>query len=122
MANTRECWICGKQYEYCYKCDKVNSWKLSACSRVHFQINTILNEYRGKVLTILEAKEKFNNIGIVTEDELIDLLPAVKADVMKIINHSGTIEPVSNEVLPIEKEMIKSVKQIKQHKTKDTNK
>lgn len=125
MANTRECWVCGKVYEYCYKCDKVNSWKLSACSRVHFQIITILNEYHGKVLTIKEAQQKLSNIGIDVNSDLSDLLPAVKAEITQIVNYVDTsiVEnniDVGNDVIADASDITipKPVKQTKQNKTK----
>lgn len=86
MANKRQCWICGKEYEYCYKCNKLNSWKLTACSRTHFQIVNILDEYRGGVLSPEQAVEKFNNIGISKIDDLGDILPAVKRDIAAIFD------------------------------------
>ena len=122
MANTRECWVCGKVYEYCYKCDKVNSWKLSACSRVHFQIITILNEYHGKVLTIKEAQQKLSNIGIDVNSDLSDLLPAVKAEIMQIVNYVDT--SIVEDKMDVDNDMVadtytatinKTIKQTKQN-------
>lgn len=98
MANTRQCWICGKSYEYCSKCDRLNTWKLVGCTREHFQIANILDEFRGNVITAKEAKEKFKNIGI-TADSLDNLLPEV-ADAIKAIIDSV---PVEQESVSLEK-------------------
>ena len=98
MANTRQCWICGKSYEYCSKCDRLNTWKLVGCTREHFQIANILDEFRGNVITAKEAKEKFKNIGV-TADNLDSLLPEV-TNVIKAIIDSV---PVEQESVSLEK-------------------
>lgn len=86
MANNKECWICGKTYNYCPKCEKVGSWRAIACSPEHFQIDTIIREYREGIITKNEAVSLFDNIGINNKYDFKNILPSVVNDIKKIID------------------------------------
>lgn len=64
MANERKCAICGKQYHYCFKCEKIAGYRFYTDTPECYQIHVILREYREGVLTAEEAAKRFVNIGI----------------------------------------------------------
>ena len=87
------CWICGKEYEACVTCNKINGWKKYTCTPEHYQIHQIITENRAGILTDKEATELFANIGITADSEL-DILESVTRDVKAIIA-KGTPKRVS---------------------------
>ena len=91
-ANTRTCWICGKEYEYCPHCRRYQTWKKHSCCPSHYQIEMIMNEFREGVTTKEEATIEFSNIGITEDYDFSNLLPAVARDIKEIIK---PVEPVS---------------------------
>lgn len=64
------CWICGKEYDACISCDKLNGWKRYTCSPEHYQIHVIISEYKQGIITAKEATEQFATYGITADSEL----------------------------------------------------
>lgn len=91
----RTCWICGTEYKYCEKCDPLHSWKTMACSRSHYQIVMIIDEWRNGITTSVESTEKFKNIGITLDSDFSEYLPEVAELIKKIISEGTVIKPVS---------------------------
>lgn len=98
VPNLRHCWICGSEYKYCEKCDPLHSWKTMACTRSHYQIVMIIDEYRNGVINVKEATEKFKNIGITLDSNFSEYLPEVAELIKKIISE-GTIITVNKPKL-----------------------
>lgn len=95
VPNLRTCWICGTEYKYCEKCDPLHSWKTMACSRSHYQVVMIIDEWRNGVTTSVESTEKFKNIGITLDSDFSEYLPEVAELIKKIISEGIVIKPVS---------------------------
>ena len=87
------CWICGKEYDACTTCNKINGWKKYTCTPEHYQIHQIISEHRSGIITDKEATELFANIGITTDSEL-NLLEGVARDIKAIIAR-GTPKRIS---------------------------
>ena len=94
VPNMRTCWICGTEYKYCEKCDLLHSWKTMACSRSHYQVVTIIDEWRNGITTSVESTEKFKNIGITLDSDFSEYLPEVAELIKKIISEGTVIKPV----------------------------
>ena len=43
----RHCRVCGAEYEYCYSCEKVHSWRALTDTADHYYILNVLMEYQG---------------------------------------------------------------------------
>lgn len=40
------CRVCGTEYEYCYTCEKVNSWRALTDTADHYYLLCVLMDYR----------------------------------------------------------------------------
>lgn len=78
------CRICDKKYNYCPHCRRYESWKAYACSPEHYQIHLIIDELNEDIINKLEAKTKFQNIGIDENYNFDEFLPEI-AEVIKTI-------------------------------------
>lgn len=85
MAKNK-CLICDKEYNYCPHCKRYESWKMYTCCAEHYQIKLILTEFREGILTALEAKNKFQNIGIRLDYDFSEFLPEITRDIKIILN------------------------------------
>ena len=97
----RQCWICGREYEYCHNCDKTGNWRAQACSPEHYQVVQINREYREGIINAVEATQLYANIGI-TANSKLNYLPAVEATIKGIIKE-GIPKKVSKPKSKIEK-------------------
>lgn len=79
------CRICDKQYNYCPHCKRYESWKAYACSPEHYQIHLIIDELNEGIINKLEAKTKFNNIGINENYNFDEFLPEITEVIKAII-------------------------------------
>src|SRR5574344_892401 len=84
VSNKKLCTICGKEYAYCPTCERLGGWKYYTDTPECFQIFMILSEIREGVITKEEAKTNFGHIGITSDYDYSNLIPAV-ADVVKDI-------------------------------------
>ena len=83
------CPICGKKYNHCFKCKKLSNWRSIADTEFHYQIAMILIEYREGVIDAVEATKSLDFIGIKSDKDMDDLLPAVARDLSKIISEGS---------------------------------
>lgn len=81
----KKCTICGKEYHHCSKCEKIVGYRFYADTPECYQIFTLLREYREGIFTIEETAKKFNNIGIKSDDDMTDFIPAVQRDIKTIL-------------------------------------
>lgn len=86
MADLIECWVCGKEHEYCPTCGQTHGWKFVACTPEHYQIHMTIENYLHGGLTKEQAGETFAKMSNVhAEDDLSWMLPSVEKCVRKII-------------------------------------
>lgn len=86
MANMIECWVCGKEHEYCPTCGQTHGWRFVACKPEHYQIHMTIEEYRHHALTKEQAIEMFaEKCGVHANDDLSWMLPNVEKGVREII-------------------------------------
>ena len=58
-----ECKVCGEGYTICHDCTSVNSWRIAACSRQHYQIRQIFLSFRDGIISADVAKEMLDRVG-----------------------------------------------------------
>lgn len=86
MSNKVECWVCGKEHDYCPTCGQTHGWRYVADTIEHYQIHMTIEEYRGGVLTKEQAIEVFaDKCGVHANDDLSWMLPHVEKGVREII-------------------------------------
>lgn len=66
------CQVCGTPYYICKNCEKLNSWKTSACSTQHFQIRQIYLQYRDKLITLKQATTMLSHLGEIDYSNFTD--------------------------------------------------
>lgn len=99
------CWICGKEYNYCPNCEEYGSWRATACTSEHYQIHEVITEFREKVIDEKEATQLLSNIGITADSDLNNLLPSITAWIKDIIA-KGTPKKVSKPKSKIKTEVV----------------
>ena len=86
MANKVECWVCGKEHDYCPTCGQTHGWRYVADTIEHYQVHMTIEEYRSGVLTKEQAIEIFaDKCGVHANDDLSWMLPHVEKVVREII-------------------------------------
>lgn len=86
MANKVECWVCGKEHDYCPTCGQTHGWRYVADTMEHYLVHMTIEEYRSGTLSKEEAIVKFNDkCGVRAEDDLSWMLPNVEKGVREII-------------------------------------
>jgi hypothetical protein len=86
MSNKVECWVCGKEHDYCPTCGQTHGWRYVADTIEHYQIHMTIEEYRSGVLTKEQAIEIFaDKCGVHANDDLSWMLPHVEKVVREII-------------------------------------
>lgn len=86
MSNKVECWVCGKEHDYCPTCGQTHGWRYVADTIEHYQIHMTIEEYRSGVLTKEQAVEVFaDKCGVHANDDLSWMLPHVEKVVREII-------------------------------------
>ena len=86
MSNKVECWVCGKEHDYCPTCGQTHGWRYVADTIEHYQIHMAIEEYRSGVLTKKQAIEVFaDKCGVHANDDLSWMLPHVEKVVREII-------------------------------------
>lgn len=86
MANKVECWVCGKEHDYCPTCGQTHGWRYVADTMEHYLVHMTIEEYRSGTLSKEEAIGKFNDkCGVRAEDDLSWMLPNVEKGVREII-------------------------------------
>lgn len=92
MASLVECFICGKEHEYCESCGKTHGWRYVADTYEHYQVYIIIEEFRKGILTKEQAisilSEKCN---VNADDDLSWMLPNVETGVREIIGDKKKI-------------------------------
>jgi hypothetical protein len=86
MSNKVECWVCGKEHDYCPTCGQTHGWRYVADTIEHYQVHMTIEEYRSGVLTKEQAIEIFaDKCGVHANDDLSWMLPHVEKVVREII-------------------------------------
>lgn len=96
MASSKTwCRICGKEYEVCPTCAEVKQYtpyRIICDTPKHFQLYTLIREYREGVVTPLEAKRELEQIGV-SKAELKTLIQSVQDFVKEV---RAVKEPVND--------------------------
>lgn len=91
MAHLRNCILCGKEYDYCPRCDETQpTYLLKYCGANCKEISLVLNKYTFKHLT---------------KDEAADELK--KLDLSKLNNFTEKFKTQINEIIKVEKPIVK---------------
>jgi hypothetical protein len=86
MGNKVECWVCGKEHDYCPTCGQTHGWRYVADTIEHYQVHITIEEYRSGVLTKVQAIEIFaDKCAVNANDDLSWMLPHVEKVVREII-------------------------------------
>lgn len=95
MAATVNCWICGKEHEYCPACDRVHGWKYVADTHEHYQIYMTIEDYRKGCISKEEATRILSDTcNVSAENDLSWMLSNVEKGVREII---GDRTPTAKE-------------------------
>lgn len=94
------CIMCDNPYYYCETCNKINSWRTICDTARHYQLYMIIKDYRDNYISIDEAKNRMNTIGI-TIEELNELTLENRDYLLNIFNYVKpemvTLKIVSNK-------------------------
>lgn len=85
--NTHQCAICNAHYSSCDLCSEVKlytPWRALCDTQKHYQIYMTIAMLRGNVMTVDEAKDSLNHIGV-TVDEIKTFIPAVQETLLPIM-------------------------------------
>ena len=100
-----ECKVCGAGYTICHDCTSVNSWRIAACSRQHYQIRQIFLSFRDGLISADVAKEMLDRVG---EFDYSAFTPGYKAfftmlyaepavDVQNVDVDEEVVEPITKK-------------------------
>lgn len=78
----RRCRVCGKEYEHCYSCEKVHSWRTLTDTADHYYILNVLMEYQVDH-DVMKAYRALHKRGVDIRDT-DGLLPSVKTLMVEI--------------------------------------
>lgn len=93
MTSLVNCWVCGKEHEYCDTCGKTHGWRYVADTIEHYMVHMTIESYRGGVFTKEQAVEAFaNQCGVKAADDLSWMLPNVEKGVREIIGEKPVKE------------------------------
>ena len=96
--NNKTCTICGAEYNYCPKCEKLGGYKFYADTPECFQIFMILYDIREGTVSTAEAKNQFANIGITSDYDFAKFIPSV-AELVKSIVMDDTVSPTEEDTV-----------------------
>lgn len=86
MANKVNCWVCGKEHDYCPTCGQTHGWRYVADTMEHYMVHMTIEDYRGGALTKAQAVDRFaEKCGVHADDDLSWMLPTVEKAVREII-------------------------------------
>lgn len=119
MSKIKTCTVCGKKYEFCAHCRRINSndlWKNLYCSNGCREIMKVCQRYIGNDITANDAYEiiKKNLKGG-------DLQMSVKNVVDTIIKEADTpkVEPKQEPIVEEEKKFDKTPRRYRRRKTNE---
>lgn len=82
------CRVCGKEYEHCYSCEKVHSWRALTDTADHYYVLNVLMEYQVDH-DAMKACRALRKRGVDVRDT-DGLLPSVKALMVEIASKVQT--------------------------------
>ena len=86
MSNKVECWVCGKEHDYCPTCGQTHGWRYVADTMEHYMVYMTIEQYRSGVFTKEQAIESFaDKCDVHANDDLSWMLPHVEKSVREII-------------------------------------
>lgn len=99
----RSCRVCGAEYEYCYSCEKVRSWRALSDTLDHYYILNVLMDYQ----TDHDAMKAYNALSKrgVNVKETDVFLPSVKSLLVEISSVAQSESEVENETFSSDEEV-----------------
>lgn len=94
----RLCRVCGKEYEFCYSCEKVHSWRALTDTADHYYVLNVLMEYQSDH-DAMKAYRALSKRGVDVR-KTDGLLPSVKALMVEIASKVKTNETKRKVTLP----------------------
>ena len=86
MNKKVECWVCGKEHDYCPTCGQTHGWRYVADTMEHYMVHMTIEQYRSGVFTKEQAIESFaEKCDVHANDDLSWMLPNVEKGVREII-------------------------------------
>lgn len=97
----KRCKVCGSEYETCYVCEKVNSWRIHTDTAEHYYILCVLMEYQ----TDHDAKRAYRalrkrGIDFKKTDEYVPSIQKLLSEIYDVVNVHKVVpqeEPVHQE-------------------------
>ena len=94
----RPCRVCGKEYEFCYSCEKVHSWRALTDTADHYYILNVLMEYQVDHDAV-KAYRALCKRGVDVRDA-DELLPNVQTLITEIASAAKTADKKKTVPLP----------------------
>lgn len=107
--NLSNCFLCGAEYEVCKMCEKIKHytpWRAECDSSRHWQIYTIVKDFRAGILKAGEAKEQLDHLKV-TLDEVKTFVSSVQDTLLPLFKEE---EPVEAKAVVEEPTKVKSQK------------
>ena len=84
MAHLRNCILCGKEYDYCPRCDETQpTYLLKYCGANCKEISLVLNKYTFKHLTKDEAADELAKLDLSRRDNFTEKFKTQIDEIMK---------------------------------------
>lgn len=86
----RLCRVCGGEYEYCYSCEKVHSWRALTDTADHYYVLNVLMDYQTDhdALKAYRALRK-RGVDICETDGLLPGVQKILAEIVTLSNEDG---------------------------------
>ena len=85
MGKKLNCWVCGKEHDYCPTCGQTHGWKYIADTPLCYQTYMTLEDTRAGALSQEDAVKAFADLGICAESNLSWLRPHIEKSIREII-------------------------------------
>ena len=100
----RLCRVCGGEYDYCYSCEKVHSWRALTDTADHYYVLNVLMDYQTDH-DALKAYQALRKRGVDVR-ETDGLLPSVKALMAEIASAVQAANGAKKKAVPLDKERV----------------
>lgn len=113
----RHCRVCGAEYEYCYSCEKVHSWRTLTDTADHYYILNVLMEYQGDHDAV-KAYHALSKRGVNIR-ETDGLLPSVKMLMVEIASKVKGMNGTRKKAVPAGQAVVEKKDEKQLHSTDD---
>lgn len=99
----RQCRVCGKEYDHCYSCEKIHSWRALTDTADHYYILNVLMEYQVNH-DAMKAYRALCKRGVDIR-KTDGLLPSAKALMVEIVSMVQTINEAKKKDVSVGREV-----------------